>query len=123
MSEVKKYNLGDQHFGKSVELIDDGTTKHLLKPRDARVEKALGAFLKTLKQEGFPFLPSSEYVLEDGADWYKSAFVKHLPAKTSDDVKLFFNRSGALLFLSYLLLFSCCSWQLRPVSPRRSRIV
>lgn len=103
MSEVKKYSLGDQHFGKSVELIDDGTTKHLLKPRDARVEKALGAFLKTLKQEGFPFLPSSEYVLEDGADWYKSALVKHLPAKTSDDVKLFFNRSGALLFLSYLL--------------------
>lgn len=103
MSEVKKYSLGDQHFGRSVELVDDGTTKYLFKPRGARVEKALEAFLQKLKQEGFPFVPSSEHVFEDGEGRYKSEFVRHLPAENEDDVRLFFNRCGALLFIGYLL--------------------
>ena len=103
MSEVKKFSLGDQHFGRSVELIDDGTTKYLFKPRGARVEKALEAFLQKLKQEGFPFVPSCEHVFEDGGDRYKSELVRHLPAENEDDVRLFFNRCGALLFICYLL--------------------
>lgn len=102
MSNLKKLSLGDQHFGKSVELVYDGTTLYLFKPRGARVEKAFEAFLSALKQEGFPYIPSSEHVFEDGDDWYKSEFVQHLPAENEEDVRLFFNRCGALIFLAYL---------------------
>ncbi|MBQ9673103.1 MAG: DUF4135 domain-containing protein [Ruminococcus sp.] len=103
MRACERIALGDQHFGKQVELVIDGTTKYLFKPRDARVEKALEAFLLALEQKGFPFVPACEHVFEEGTDWFKSELVRHLPANSKEDVKLFFNRCGALIFLTYLL--------------------
>ena len=56
----KTFQLGDSHFGKSVELVVDGDNKYILKPRCGNVEIAFEAFLSELKQEGFPFVPECE---------------------------------------------------------------
>ena len=103
MNNEKVTPMGDAHFGKRVELVDDGTTKYLFKPRSACAEKALEAFLFSLKQEGFPYLPASEHVLKEEAGAFRSAFVAHLPAASSEDVCDYFHRCGALIFLAYLL--------------------
>ncbi|MBR0413068.1 MAG: DUF4135 domain-containing protein [Eubacterium sp.] len=94
--------LGDKHGGKQVSLIIDGETKYMFKPRAACAEKGLEAFLLKLKQEGFPFLPSSEHIIEESADGYKAAFVEHTSAESAEDVALYFKRCGALVFLAYI---------------------
>ena len=102
MADKKIIPLGDSHGGKQVSLIVDGETKYLWKPRPACAEKGLEAFLLLLKQEGFPFIPASEHIIEETADGFTSAFVAHLPAESADDVTLYFQRCGALIFLAYL---------------------
>ena len=93
---------GDRHGGKQVELVADGKTAYYRKPRSARTETALEAFLLKLKQEGFRFLPACEQVLAQGADWYHAAVVPHTPAQSRADAALYFRRCGALIFLAYL---------------------
>lgn len=98
----KRVALGDRHDGKQVMLVSDGKNKTLFKPRQASAEKALEAFLSRLEQEGFPFVPSCEHVLSETADGFTSAFVPHTPAESEADVRLYYQRCGALLFLAYL---------------------
>ena len=102
MADKKSIPLGDKHCGKQVELITDGEVKYLFKPRSACAERGLEAFLLTLEQEGFPFLPACEHVLEESENGFKSAFCEHLSAENDEDVELYFKRCGALIFFSYL---------------------
>ena len=99
----KTFQLGDSHFGKSVELVVDGDNKYILKPRCGNVEIAFEAFLSELKQEGFPFVPECEHVLEQNGSSYKSELIKHNPAESEQDIKLYFKRCGSLIFLTYML--------------------
>lgn len=103
MAEQKQpIALGDRHHGKQVSLVSDGKNKYLFKPRQASAEKALEAFLSLLEQEGFPFVPACEQVLSETEDGFTSAFVPHSPAESEADVRQYFQRCGALLFLAYL---------------------
>ncbi len=95
--------LGDSHFGKSVELVVDGDNKYILKPRCGKIEKAFEAFLSEIKQGGFPYVPECEHILEQNDCSFKSEIIKHTPAETEQDVQLYFKRCGSLIFLTYLL--------------------
>ena len=102
MDEPNITPRGDRHGGKQVELVADGKTAYYRKPRSARTEKALEAFLFSLKQEGFRFVPACEHVIAEGDGWYHAAAVPHLPAQSEADAALYFRRCGALVFLAYL---------------------
>lgn len=93
---------GDRHGGRQVELVVDGKTAYYRKPRSARTEKALEAFLFSLKQEGFLYVPACERVLAETAAGYHAAVVPHTPAETEADAAAYFRRCGALIFLAYL---------------------
>ena len=100
---TKKFQLGDSHFGKFVELVKDGENKYIIKPRSGLVEKAFEAFLSELKQGGFPYIPECEHILEQNGESFKSEYVKNDPAENDSDVELYFKRCGSLIFLSYVL--------------------
>ncbi|MBR4728290.1 MAG: DUF4135 domain-containing protein, partial [Clostridia bacterium] len=93
---------GDRHGGRQVALVVDGKTAYYRKPRSARTEKALEAFLFSLKQEGFLSAPACEQVLEETAAGYHAAVVPHTPAETGADAALYFRRCGAMIFLADL---------------------
>ena len=99
----EKFQLGDSHFGKFVELVKDGENKYIIKPRSGLVEKAFEAFLSELKQGGFPHIPECEHILEQNGESFKSEYVKNAPAESDRDIELYFKRCGSIIFLTYIL--------------------
>ncbi len=98
----KSIAMGDRHNSNQVSLIFDGENKYLFKPRQASAEKALEAFLSDMEQEGFPFTPKCEHIISENADGFTAEFVPNSPAESDEDIRLYFKRCGALIFLAYL---------------------
>lgn len=100
-------DLSDPHKeGRTVFQVDfQGATKtHRLiyKPRDLAVEKAFNLLLSEINRLG-PALPFRQLAVldEKGYGWVE--FVEHKPCESPEQLKNFYFRSGANLFLWYLL--------------------
>ncbi len=102
MKNEKRIAAGDRHNGRQVEIVYDDSGVYVYKPRSAEAELAFEAFLSKLKQKGFPFIPEIERIIDSGDGWYKAEFIENKKAESEEDIREYFNRCGALIFILYI---------------------
>ena len=94
--------LGDYHDGVATELIELDNDIVIHKPRPATIEKAFNAFLLTLEEKGFFYIPGYVKIISDNDNSQYVKCVKHTPAYSEHDIHMYHRRCGVILFLAYL---------------------
>mgnify|MGYP002732218681 CR=1 FL=1 len=93
--------LGDVHDGAQVCRIAEGETEYIWKPRNSDTELAFAAFLQSLGEAGFPYLPGQVRLVKQGDGWHTELPVAH-SSTDADGIRRYYRRAGALVFLCYL---------------------
>ena len=95
--------LSDAHnSGYSVQILTfDNGTKVVYKPRDVRLDAEMFNFVGHLNTLNPPVqLRAAKTIASDGYGWVE--FIEHTSCNSKEDLKLFYERSGAWLFIFYL---------------------
>lgn len=97
-------DLGDPHFGgRSVYCVTfENGLSLFYKPKDLKVIASYNAFLAELNQLGLtPGLKSYQVLVRNGYGWEEK--IEHAPCHSQEEVSLFYQRTGMLLCVMYLL--------------------
>ncbi len=95
--------LSDAHnSGHTVKILTfDNGAKVVYKPRDVRLEVEMFNFVEHLNTLNPPVqLRAAKTLAGDGYGWME--FIEHNSCNSEEDIKLFYERSGAWLFIFYL---------------------
>jgi len=89
--------------GRSVFLIRfENGTKIVYKPRDLNPEMVLNSFFIWLKDLNNSIkLKTRKIIPMDGYGW--SEFINHIPCENHDEMKMYYEQMGVLIFVSYFL--------------------
>jgi lantibiotic modifying enzyme len=106
-------NISDHHRGGRTVciVVFDGGNKVVYKPKDLGLEKAYNSFLEWCNRSmNLPRTFKTLAVLQkNGYGWVE--FVEHRPCKNSQQRQLFYDQSGALLAVLYLLGANDCHYE------------
>lgn len=94
--------LGDFHNDQASRLIIKDQEVFIRKPRSAKTELMYKAFIDTLAENGFSFLPGTVDIIQEKEDEHDVKIIKHMQAESIEEVSNFYKRTGAMLFFLYI---------------------
>lgn len=104
VSSISESQSDLHNFGEAVRIFTfDNGNKAVYKPKDLRLDKILFQFVNHLNKQNPPFelrLPNT--ISCDGYGW--AEYIEHKSCESTQDFKLFYERSGAWLILLHLLV-------------------
>jgi type 2 lantibiotic biosynthesis protein LanM len=104
VSSISESQSDLHNLGESVRILsfDDGN-KVVYKPKDLRLDEILFKFINFLNKKDPPYnLRLPRVISCEGYGW--AEFIEHNSCESSQDFKLFYERSGAWLILLHLLV-------------------
>jgi type 2 lantibiotic biosynthesis protein LanM len=102
-------DLSDRHYGGRTvaRLVFEGGQRILYKPKDIQMEERLSRLLAWFGEQGAPLrMQGVEALPRDGYGWV--GFVAHAPCDTPEEIVRYYERTGMLLALVYLLEGNDC---------------
>jgi type 2 lantibiotic biosynthesis protein LanM len=95
-------NSGDQHNGESTVIFEfDNAYKIVYKPTNLAITFAYNQFLEWINKSLGEELKSFNVIDKETYGWLE--FVEHIECKTSNDVKIYYERAGILVGVAYFL--------------------